>query len=53
MVDLVGFGIVMPVLPFWAREFGASGTTLGLLLTVYAAAQFAAARPAAASIGQW
>lgn len=33
----------MPVLPFWAREFGASGTTLGLLLTVYAAAQFACA----------
>lgn len=33
----------MPVLPFWAREFGASGTTLGLLLTCYAAAQFACA----------
>jgi MFS family permease len=33
----------MPVLPFWAREFGASGTTLGLLLTSYAAAQFACA----------
>jgi multidrug resistance protein len=40
VVDLVGFGIVMPVLPFWAREFGASGATLGLLLTSYAAAQF-------------
>jgi len=30
----------MPVLPFYAREFGASGTTLGFLFTVYAAAQF-------------
>lgn len=37
----MGFGIVMPVLPFWAREFGASGTALGLVLTSYAAAQFA------------
>jgi MFS transporter, DHA1 family, tetracycline resistance protein len=43
VVDLVGFGIVMPVLPFWAREFGASGATLGLLLTAYAAAQFVCA----------
>lgn len=33
----------MPVLPFWAREFGASGRTLGLLLTGYAAAQFVCA----------
>jgi MFS family permease len=40
IVDLVGFGIVMPVLPFYAREFGASGTALGLLFTAYAAAQF-------------
>ena len=41
IVDLVGFGIVMPVLPFYAREFGASATVLGWLLMVYAAAQFA------------
>jgi DHA1 family tetracycline resistance protein-like MFS transporter len=40
IVDLVGFGIVMPTLPYWAREFGASGATLGLLITGYAAAQF-------------
>ncbi len=39
VVDLVGFGIVMPVLPFWAREFGADATTLGLLQSSYAAAQ--------------
>ena len=30
----------MPVLPFYAEEYGASATTLGLLLAVYAAAQF-------------
>jgi MFS family permease len=40
IVDLIGFGIVMPVLPFYAREFGASASLLGLLLTGHAAAQF-------------
>jgi len=40
IIDLIGFGIMMPVLPFYAREFGASATTLGFLFTVYAAAQF-------------
>jgi MFS family permease len=43
IVDLIGFGIVMPVLPFWATELGASPTTIGLLLTAYAAAQFVCA----------
>ena len=40
VVDLIGFGIVMPVLPFWARTYGADGTTLGLIQAAYAAAQF-------------
>jgi DHA1 family tetracycline resistance protein-like MFS transporter len=40
VVDLVGFGIVMPVLPFWAKQLGADATTLGLVLSSYAAAQF-------------
>ena len=40
IIDLIGFGIMIPVLPFYAREFGASATTLGFLFTVYAAAQF-------------
>jgi MFS family permease len=40
IVDLVGFGIVMPALPFWAREFGADATILGLLMSAYAVAQF-------------
>jgi len=40
IVDLIGFGIVMPALPFWAREFGADATALGLLMSAYAAAQF-------------
>ena len=43
IVDLVGFGVVMPILPFYAREHGASPTQLGLLFTAYAAAQFVCA----------
>jgi len=43
IVDLIGFGVVVPVLPFWATELGASPTTLGLLVTAYAAAQFVCA----------
>ncbi|MGH0032736.1 MAG: MFS transporter [Myxococcota bacterium] len=41
VVDLIGFGVVMPILPLYAREFGASGFEVGLLGTCYAAAQFA------------
>ncbi len=40
IVDLVGFGIVMPVLPFFARSLEADALTLGLLFTSYAAMQF-------------
>jgi len=39
-VELVGFGIVVPVLPYWARSFGASGSELGYVLSAYALAQF-------------
>lgn len=43
IIDLIGFGIVMPILPFYAVQYGASATTLGLLLMAYAAAQFVCA----------
>lgn len=39
-LDLVGFGIIIPVLPFLARSLGASGFWIGVLLTAYSAAQF-------------
>jgi len=39
IVDLVGFGVVMPVLPFWAQEFGADAAEFGLLQSSYAVAQ--------------
>src|SRR3989338_5472773 len=42
-MDLVGFGIVIPVLPLYAERFGASPLTIGLLLGVYSAVQFVCA----------
>ena len=40
VVDLIGFGIVVPILPFWSDHFGANGALLGLLLASHAAMQF-------------
>jgi DHA1 family tetracycline resistance protein-like MFS transporter len=42
-VDLLGFGIVLPLLPYYAREFHASSTTAGALIAVYSAMQFVCA----------
>ncbi len=36
---MVGFGIIIPVLPFYAEEMGASPTELGLLMAVYSLTQ--------------
>jgi len=42
-IDLLGFGIVLPLLPLWAEEFGASPFVIGTLLASYAVMQFALA----------
>jgi MFS family permease len=39
-IDLMGFGIVVPVLAFCAKEYGASGLTLGLILGSFSLMQF-------------
>jgi MFS family permease len=39
-IDLVGFGIVIPILPYYAKAYGASATTLGWLMTSYSGMQF-------------
>jgi multidrug resistance protein len=39
-IDFTGFGLVIPLLPFWAEHLGASPLVVGLLLTSYALAQF-------------
>ena len=42
-VSLIGFGIIIPLLPFYAQTFGASPTTIGLLFASFSLAQFIAA----------
>lgn len=37
---LVGFGVVIPIIPVLGRNFGASSLQVGLLLSVYSAMQF-------------
>ena len=39
-IDLVGFGIVIPVLPLYAQHFGASPFIIGCLVGVYSLMQF-------------
>lgn len=39
-IDLVGFGIVIPILPYYAKAYGASATMLGWLMTSYSLMQF-------------
>jgi DHA1 family tetracycline resistance protein-like MFS transporter len=38
-IDLLGFGLILPLLPFYAETFGASDSIIGLLVASYAAAQ--------------
>ncbi len=40
VIDLIGFGIVVPILPYYANSLDTSPTVLGLLLAVYPALQF-------------
>jgi DHA1 family tetracycline resistance protein-like MFS transporter len=41
-VNLVGFGIIIPLLPFYAQTFGASPLSIGLLFASFSLAQLAA-----------
>lgn len=43
VVDLIGFGLVLPLLPFYATHFGASPFTVAMLSAVFSIAQFLAA----------
>jgi DHA1 family tetracycline resistance protein-like MFS transporter len=39
-IDLLGFGIIIPLLPFYAESFGANALTIGLLGTSFSLMQF-------------
>ena len=40
LIDLIGFGIVIPILPYYALKYGASGLTIGWLMMSYSLMQF-------------
>ena len=39
VIDLIGFGLVLPILPLWAEQIGASPVQIGLITASYAVAQ--------------
>jgi len=39
-IHLLGFGIIIPLLPYYAQTYGASGVTVGLLSTSFSMMQF-------------
>ena len=43
VIDLIGFGIVIPLLPFYAEHFNADPATVGLVMATYSFTQFLAA----------
>jgi len=42
-IDLVGFGVIIPLLPFYGEHFGATPAQVGLLMAAYSFTQFLAA----------
>src|SRR5216110_3950551 len=42
LIDLIGFGIVLPILPFYAQRFGAAGLGYGFIIGVFSLMQFVA-----------
>ena len=49
LVNLIGFGIIIPLLPFYAETFGASPLVIGLLFASFSMAQLIAAP----LLGEW
>jgi MFS transporter, DHA1 family, tetracycline resistance protein len=39
-IDLIGFGIVLPLLPIYSRNFQAQGITIGAIMASYSVMQF-------------
>ena len=49
LVNLIGFGIIIPLLPFYATSYGASPVTIGLLFASFSISQLVAAP----LLGEW
>src|SRR3989449_5750651 len=39
-IDLIGFGLVLPLLPIYSQRFGASGLMIGVIMASFSAMQF-------------
>jgi DHA1 family tetracycline resistance protein-like MFS transporter len=39
-IDLIGFGIVVPLVPWYSRHFGAQGIWIGVIIASFSAMQF-------------
>jgi DHA1 family tetracycline resistance protein-like MFS transporter len=52
-VNLVGFGIIIPLLPFYAQTFGASPLVIGLLFASFSLAQLLATPALGALSDSW
>lgn len=52
-LDLVGFGIVIPILPYYVRSFGVGDVFIGLLAATYSLTQFGAAPLLGRYSDQW
>jgi len=48
-IDLVGFGLVLPVLPYYAQRLGAAGLGYGALIGAFSLMQFVAS----VALGRW
>ena len=40
VIVMMGFGMIIPILPFYVKEFGAGGSAMGALMAAYAVMQF-------------
>ena len=40
VVNMLGFGMIIPIIPFYIESFGASGSELGMLMASFAVMQF-------------
>jgi DHA1 family multidrug resistance protein-like MFS transporter len=40
IVVMMGFGIIIPIMPFYVESFGAGGTELGMLMAIFSIMQF-------------